>query len=132
MKTIIKKKQAFSDQDNLILFCDKKSKLSSFDLSRSELTFIKKQWSDKKEIVAINQYTRLIFVVNPKQEKDTNKHFESLRLLGDQLQGSLKDEAAVMIIDVKGNQKNFLQLQREWRFLIILLPNIKQILKHIN
>ena len=76
MKTIIKKKQAFSDQDNLILFCDKKSKLSSFDLSKSELDFIKKQWSDKKEIVAINQYTRLVFAVNPKEEKDTNKHFE--------------------------------------------------------
>ena len=110
MKTIIKKKQAFSDQDNLILFCDKKSKLSSFNLSKSELDFIKKQWIDKKEIVAINQYTRLVFVVNPKQEKDTNKHFECLRLLGDQLQVSLKDEAAVMIIDVKGNQKEMLAI----------------------
>jgi leucyl aminopeptidase len=108
MKTIIKKKQAFSDQDNLILFCDKKSKLSSFDLSKSELDFIKKQWNDKKEIVAINQYPRLLFIINPKEEKDTNKHFECLRLLGDQLQGSLKDEAAVMIIDVKGNQKEVL------------------------
>ena len=108
MKTIIKKKQAFSNQDNLILFCDKKSNLSSFDLSKSELDFIKKQWDDKKEIVAINQYKRLIFVVTPKQEKDTNKHFESLRLLGDKLQGSLKDEAAVMIIDVKENQKELL------------------------
>ena len=69
MKTIIKKKQAFSDQDNLILFCDKKSNLSSFDLSKSELDFIKKQWSDKKEIVAINQYTRLIFVVTQNRKK---------------------------------------------------------------
>ena len=110
MKTIIKKKTTISDKDNLILLCDKKSKLSSFDLSKSELDFIKKQWSDKKEIVAINQYTRLVFAVNPKQEKDTNKHFECLRLLGDQLQGSLKDEAAVMVIDVKGNQKEVLAI----------------------
>lgn len=110
MKTIIKKKQAFSDQDNLILFCDKKSNLSSFNLSKSEIVFIKKQWGDKKEIVAINQYTRLIFVVTPKQEKNANKYFESLRLLGDQLQASLKNEVAVMIIDVKGKQKELLAI----------------------
>ena len=105
MKTLIKKKTTISDKDNLILLCDIKSKLSDFHLSKQELDYIKKEQKDNKEIVAINQYTRLIFVVTPKQEKDTNKHFESLRLLGDQLQGRLKNEAAVMIIDVKGNQK---------------------------
>jgi leucyl aminopeptidase len=110
MKTLIKKKTTISNADNLILFCDKKSKFSSFNLSKSELEFVKKQWKEKKEIVSINQYNRLIFIVNPKDEKDTNKHIESLRLLGDQLQNYLKDEKTVIIIDVKGNQQEVLAI----------------------
>ena len=110
MKTLIKKKTTISNADNLIFFCDKKSKFSAFNLSKSELEFIKKQWKEKKEIVSINQYNRLIFIVNPKDEKDTNKYIESLRLLGDQLQDYLKDEKSVIIIDVKGNQQEVLAI----------------------
>ena len=72
MKTLIKKKTTISDKDNLILICDKKSNLKSFDFSKSELGFIEKQQKEKKEIIAINQYSRMIFVVNPKKEKNTN------------------------------------------------------------
>ena len=42
MKTLIKKKTTISDQDNLILLCDLKSKLSDFPLSKQELDYIKK------------------------------------------------------------------------------------------
>ena len=40
MKTLIKKKTTISDKDNLILLCDKKSKLSDFNLSKQELEYI--------------------------------------------------------------------------------------------
>ena len=46
MKTIIKKKQAFSADDNLVLLCDKKSNLSEFNLNKDELNYIQK---DQKE-----------------------------------------------------------------------------------
>ena len=104
MKTLIKKKTTITDKDNLILLCDKKSNLKSFDFSKSELEFIKKEQKDKKEIVAVNQYNRLVFVVNPKKEKNANQHQENCRLLGDKLQAELQDEKSVIIIDVKGNQ----------------------------
>ena len=60
MKTLIKKKTTISDKDNLILICDKKSNLKSFDFSKLELSFIAKQQKEKKEIVVINQYNRMI------------------------------------------------------------------------
>ena len=110
MKTLIKKKTTISDKDNLILICDKKSNLKRFDFSKSELSFIVKQQKDKKEIVVINQYNRMIFVVTPKKEKNTNQHQENCRMLGDQLQGSLKEEKSVLIVDVKGNQREVLAI----------------------
>ena len=110
MKTLIKKKTTISDKDNLILICDKKSNLKSFDFSKLELSFIAKQQKEKKEIVVINQYNRMIFVVTPKKEKNANQHQENCRMLGDQLQGSLKEEKSVLIVDVKGNQREVLAI----------------------
>jgi leucyl aminopeptidase len=110
MKTLIKKKTTITDKDNLILLCDKKSNLKSFDFSKSELSFIAKEQKDKKEIVAINQYNKLVFVVNPKKEKNTNQRQENCRMLGDQLQGSLKDEKSVIIVDLKENQREVLAM----------------------
>ena len=110
MKTIIKKKQAFSTDDNLILLCDKKSNLSEFNLSKDELNYIQKEQKEDNEIITINQYNRLIFLVNPKAEKKVNKHLEDVRLLGDKLQGILKDKESVIIIDVKGNQTEVLAI----------------------
>ena len=48
MKTLIKKKTTISDKDNLILLCNKKSKLSEFNLSKQELDYIKKEQQDKE------------------------------------------------------------------------------------
>ena len=110
MKTLIKKKTTISDQDNLILLCDLKSKLSDFPLSKQELDYIKKEQKDKKEIVAINQYGRHIFVILPNQEKDANKNAENCRMLGDSLAGTLKDESAALIIDLKENQTEAMQI----------------------
>ena len=110
MKTLIKKKTTISDKDNLILICDKKSNLKSFDFSKLELSFIAKQQKEKKEIVVINQYNRMIFVVTPKKEKNANQHQENCRMLGDQLQGSLKDKKSVLIVDIKVNQREVLAI----------------------
>ena len=105
MKTLIKKKTTISDKDNLILLCDKKSNLSDFNLSKQELDYIKKEQKDNKEIVAINQYGRHIFIILPKKEKDPNKHAENCRLIGDILAGKLKDMKSSLIIDVKESMR---------------------------
>ena len=110
MKTLIKKKTTISTKDNLIFLCGNKSKLSAFNFSKKELTFIKKQQKAKNEIIELNQYERKVIVVTPKKEKNSNQHIENCRLLGDQLQGRLKDEQSVMIIDVKKNQNESLAI----------------------
>jgi leucyl aminopeptidase len=110
MKTLIKKKTTISANDNLILLCDKKSKLSDFNLSKQEIDFIKSEWKDDKEIVAINQYNKQVIIALPKKEKDANKLAENIRLLGDTIQGKLKDEESALIIDVKGDQTQAMQI----------------------
>ena len=107
MKTLIKKKTTISDKDNLILLCDSKSKLSEFNLTEQEFNYIKKE---AKEIVAINQYSRHLFVVVPKKEKDVSKHAENCRMLGDSLSEKLKDLDSALIIDIKKNQKEAMQI----------------------
>jgi leucyl aminopeptidase len=90
--------------------CDSKSKLSDFSLSKQELNYIKTAQKDKKEIVEINQYGRYVFVILPKKEKDTNKHAENCRMLGDKLAGKLKDKESALIIDIKENQIEAMQI----------------------
>ena len=51
MKTIIKRKLSFSNNDNLILICNKKNKLSKFKLQDNELKFINKEWKKNEEII---------------------------------------------------------------------------------
>ena len=110
MKMLIKKKTTISDKDNLILLCDIKSKLSGFNLSKKELEYIKKEQKDEKEIVVINHYGKYIIVILPKKEEDKNQHAENCRLIGDTLAGKLKDEKSAIIVDVKGNQIEAMQI----------------------
>tara|TARA_B100001758_G_scaffold247960_1_gene269238 strand:+ start:23768 stop:25189 length:1422 start_codon:yes stop_codon:yes gene_type:complete len=110
MKTLIKKKTTISDKDNLILLCDKKSILSDFNLSKEEIGYIKKQQKEKKEIIIINKYYKHIIIVLPKEEQNTNKNAENCRLLGDKLLSTLKDQKSVLIIDLKDNQTEAMQL----------------------
>ena len=104
MKTIIKSKVSFSEKDNLIILCDKVSHLSNLNISAEELDYINRKWKSKKEITLINQYSRLLFIVNPKDEDNTNKHLESMRLLGDKIQPDLSEEESVFILNKRKNK----------------------------
>jgi len=110
MKTLIKKKTTISNNDNLILLCNAKSKLSAFKLSKQELDYIKNRQKKKSEIVVINQYARRIFVVLPKKEKNINKHAENCRMIGDKLAVELKELESALIVDVKKNQAETIQI----------------------
>ena len=63
MKTLLKKKTTISEKDNLIILCHSNTDLSLKFLSMPELEFIKQEQKKHKEIVEINQYKRLIFIV---------------------------------------------------------------------
>ena len=110
MKTIIKKKITISEKDNLIILTNKISNLSDFNLSDSEISHIKKEIKDDKEIITINQYSRIVTIVSPKKEKDNNQSSENIRLLGDKLLSTFSSEKSVLIIDVDNNPNNTLLL----------------------
>ena len=110
MKTIIKKKITISEKDNLIILTNKISNLSDFNLSDSEISHIKKEIKDEKEIITINQYSRIVTIVSPKKEKDNNQYSENIRLLGDKLLSTFSSEKSVLIIGVDNNPNNTLLL----------------------
>mgnify|MGYP001266513386 CR=1 FL=1 len=110
MKTLIKKKTTISHKDNLILLCDYKSNLTEFKFSKKELAYIQKEQKNNTEIISLNQYTRKLFIVTPKKEINTNTHAENCRMLGDTLAGKSKDLPSVLIVDVKSNQTEAMQI----------------------
>ena len=109
MKTFIKKKTTISNNDNLILLCTKNSNLSEYNLTDNELNYIKKE---ETELIIINQYSRHIFVVLTKKNKNKNKNAEKNRIIGDQIIEKLKtlSYSSAMIVDIKGDQNEAMQI----------------------
>ena len=110
MKTLIKQKRTISNKENLILLCNSNNKLSKYNFTNKELAFIKKEQKNKSEIIELNQYERYVFLVSPKKEKNPNLHAEKCRLLGDKLTEKLNHVKSVLIIDIKKNQLEAIQI----------------------
>ena len=110
MKTLLKKKTTISNNDNLVILSHPKGKLFDNLFSKKELSFIKKEEKDSKQIIEINQYERIIFIVIPKVENDKNKNSENCRMLGDKLVEKLKDYRSILIINSKKNQTQAMEI----------------------
>ena len=110
MKTLIKQKRTISNKENLILLYSQKNKLSMFDFTNKELTFIKQEQKNKSEIIELNQYERYIYLVSPKKNTNTNLHAENCRILGDKLAEKLNHVKSVLIVDLKRNQIEAMQI----------------------
>ena len=110
MKTLLKKKTTISKNDNLVILSHPKGKLFDNLFSKKELSFIKKEEKDSKQIIEINQYERIIFIVIPKVENDKNKNSENCRMLGDNLVEKLKDYRSILIINSKKNQTQAMEI----------------------
>lgn len=96
MKILIKNKKSFSDKENIIIICDDKTKLSKYNLSKSELNYIKK---NKKEIIEINHCHRSILIVSSKKIKDKNHLAENYRMIGYQLAKKLINKKSALIFN---------------------------------
>ena len=110
MKTLLKKKTTISNNDNLVILSHPKGKFFDNLFSKKELSFIKKEEKDSKQIIEINQYERIIFIVIPKVENDKNKNSENCRMLGDKLVEKLKDYRSILIINSKKNQTQAMEI----------------------
>jgi leucyl aminopeptidase len=97
MKTIIKKNDELKFEENVVFFHSDKTDSKNLFLSDEEVKYLKKELKEDKEIIKIYNFSRYVFVINPKKEDNNNKRMENLRLIGDKLQSFLKDEKSVTI-----------------------------------
>lgn len=103
MNTTIKKVSTFGPKDHLVLFTKDKNKINSSFFSKTELDFIKSEIKSEKKLIAINQYSRWIFICM--LEKTTSEQYitnEAARKQGEKLVSRLKIlqiESIVLIED---------------------------------
>ena len=106
MNTIIKNKNTISEKDSIIILSNKKTKISNIELSKDEKKFILEQQKNNQEIITLNQYSRKIIIVNPKEITNPNLYLENLRCLGDKVFGSIESLNEVIIDNLERKQIN--------------------------
>ena len=106
MNTIIKNKNTISKKDSIIILSNKKTKISNIELSKDEKKFILQQQKNNQEIITLNQYSRKIIIVNPKEITNPNLYLENLRCLGDKVFGSIESLNEVIIDNLERKQIN--------------------------
>jgi len=110
MKILLKKNNTFSDKENLIVLCNKDSKLIEYNLSKKEINFIKNKQKENEEIITINQYDRLIFIVNPKKKDNKDLNDENYRMIGHKIAEQIKDQNNISIFSIFEKQNESLKL----------------------
>merc|ERR1712167_353102 len=90
MNTIIKNKNTISEKDSIIILSNKKTKISNIKLNKDEKKYIIDQQKNKQEIITLNQYSRKVIIVNPKEIINPNLYLENLRCLGDKVFASIE------------------------------------------
>ena len=69
-------------------------------------TFRPSKQKNNQEIITLNQYSRKIIIVNPKEITNPNLYLENLRCLGDKVFGSIESLNEVMIDNLERKQIN--------------------------
>ena len=110
MNTIIKKKDTFSNKENLIIICNKLTLLHEFKLTDLELSYVEKKWKAEEELIFVNQYFRSVLIIKEKVEKNKSKKLEHIRLLGLKTYELLKKEKKISIINKALNTDELLAL----------------------
>ena len=106
MNTIIKNKNTISEKDSIIILSNKKTKISNIELSKDEKKYIIDQQKNKQEIITLNQYSRKVIIVNPKEIINPNLYLENLRCLGDKVFASIEFLNEVIIDNLERKKIN--------------------------
>ena len=106
MNTIIKNKNTISEKDSIIILSNKKTKISNIELSKDEIKYILDQQKNKQEIITLNQYSRKVIIVNPKEIINPNLYLEHLRCLGDKVFASIEFLNEVIIDNLERKKIN--------------------------
>ena len=99
MNTIIKNKNSFSKNENLVILYEKISDIIQLNISDEELKYIKKQIKKKEKVITINQYSRLLIILNVEKNKIQSKYFELLRKSGAEIQSIFKNYPSLFLVN---------------------------------
>ena len=102
---MIKNKLADHNHDySLVILTTSATKFDETVFSADELKYVKNELKDKKNLVAINQYNRMVYVcLLENKAKNQSQYMESCRKAGHQVTGLLnKIKANSVLIEAKG------------------------------
>ncbi len=104
--TSIVKTSALKD-DNLVIICKSFKNKSEYALTAEQVTYIEKQLKDDKKFVAVNQFTRIVFIVLTDDKKDGAKQKEALRRTANTVTGALNELKKTSVIITSDLDKKF-------------------------
>lgn len=77
--TTITKKATFSDNENVVLLCNKNNNFNNYNLSKNEIAFIKDEIKKEKLLIPINQLNRWIYIQLNDTKKEKHLTLEAFR-----------------------------------------------------
>lgn len=93
--------------DNLIILGKSFKNKSEYALTAEQVTYIEKQIKDEKKFVAVNQFTRIVFVVLTDDKKESAKQKETLRRAANTVTGGLNELKKTSVIITSDLDKKF-------------------------
>lgn len=106
MNTAIKKVSKLSAKDNIVLLANKNSDFKPYGFSDKELKYVVDQvYKKKSEIVTINRYERVIFVVPIDRKGEVHKVYERARTDAFEIlaEANKHNVKALTVVDVESN-----------------------------
>jgi leucyl aminopeptidase len=85
-------------EDNLVILGKSFKNKNEYGLSPEQVTYIEKQLSDSKKFVAVNQFTRFVFVVLLDDKKQSPQQKELLRRTANTVTGALNEHKKTSLI----------------------------------
>ena len=94
-------------EDNLVIIGKSFKNKSEYALTAEQVTYVEKQIKDEKKFVAVNQFTRIVFVVLTDGKKDSAKQKEALRRTANTITAGLNELKKTSVIIASDLDKKF-------------------------
>lgn len=105
----LKQIDTLNEEQHLVVLYNELKEVSDIVRSDAEKQYISKMMTEKKEVIVLNQYQRLVFLVQKPQANDIPQKAEKLRKLGFEIQ-KLTDEYKISDIQVENNTPTTLNI----------------------
>lgn len=101
----ISKKSAINNNDNMVLLCSKSSNFNSYNLTKPEIEFIKKEIAKEKLFIPINQLNRWVYIQLLDIKKEKYLTMEASRKSANSIHAYIVDSKTESVTIVDANNK---------------------------